>query len=136
MATVTHIDEVLVRLLTSDVDVSLQAGGRVFQVQAPQGTTYPCIVLGRDSQLRQFGDMLSSGGMVRATYTFSCISDTLLAVRNLARAVRAALEYKQTDAIRLAVVTAETEAQELSPGGEQLPIHRTDLTVEVTYTES
>lgn len=136
MATVTHIDEALVRLLTSDVDVSLQAGGRVFQVQAPQGTTYPCIVLSRDSQLRQFGDMLSSGGMVRATYTFSCISDTLLAVRNLARAVRAALEYKQTDAIRLAVVTAETEAQELSPGGEQLPIHRTDLTVDVTYTES
>lgn len=136
MATVTHIDEALVQLLTSNVDVSLQAGGRVFQVQAPQGTAYPCIVLSRDSQLRQFGDMLSSGGMVRATYTFSCISDTLIAVRNLARAVRAALEYKQTDAIRLAVVTAETEAQELSPGGEQLPIHRTDLTVDVTYTES
>lgn len=137
MATVTHIDEALVQVLTSSADVAMLAGNRIYQVQAPQGTAFPCIVLMRDTKSRQsFDDMLGSSGLTRATYTFSCISDKLLEVRNLTRAVRNALQYKSSPPIRLAVVRDENEQQEPPPGGEQLPIHRTDLSVEVTYTET
>lgn len=136
MPTVTHIDESLLQLLTQDAAVAMQAGSRIYQVQAPQGTAFPCIVFARETQLKDpFTHMLGAGGMIRATYTFSCISSTLLEVRNLARAVKAALQYKRTDTIRLAVVRSDDDQIEPSPSGEQLPVYRTDLSVDVTYIE-
>lgn len=136
MATVTHIDEALRQLLTADAEVAMQAGSRIYQVQAPQGTAFPCVVFARESQLKDpFTHMLGPGALIRATYTFSCISDNLLAVRNLTRAVKAALQYKSNTAIRLAVVRSDDDQIEPAPGGEQLPIYRTDLSVEVTYSE-
>lgn len=136
MATVTHIDEALVQLLAADAEVALQAGSRIYQVQAPQGTAFPCIVFSRDTQLKDpFTHLLGAGELIRATYTFSCISDNLLAVRNLARAVKAALQYKSTSAIRLAVVRTDDDQQEPAASGEQLPIYRTDMSVDVTYRE-
>lgn len=136
MPTVTHIDEALRQALAADADVTLQAGSRIYQVQAPQGTTLPCIVFSRETQLKDpFTHMLGAGELVRATYTFSCISDNLLEVRNLARAVKAVLQYLVTDRVRLAVVRTDDDQQEPSPGGEQLPVYRTDLSVEVTYRE-
>lgn len=136
MPTVTHIDEALVQVLASDADIALQAGSRIYQVQAPQGTTFPCIVFQRDTQLKDpFTHMLGAGELIRATYTFSCISDNLLEVRNLTRAVKAALQYKRTSSIRLAVVRSDDDQIEPAPSGEQLPVYRTDLSVEVTYVE-
>ena len=136
MPTVTHIDEALRQALAPDADIAMQAGSRIFQVQAPQGTTLPCIVFARETQLKDpFTDLLRSNSLIRATYTFSCISDNLLEVRNLARAVKTALQYLVTDRIRLAVVRSDDDQQEPSPGGEQLPVYRTDLSVEVTYSE-
>lgn len=136
MPTVTHIDEALRQALAADADIAMQAGSRIFQVQAPQGTTLPCIVFARETQLKDpFTDLVRSNSLIRATYTFSCISDNLLEVRNLARAVKAALQYLVTDRIRLAVVRSDDDQQEPSPGGEQLPVYRTDLSVEVTYSE-
>jgi len=136
MPVVTHIDEALRQALAADADIAMQAGSRIFQVQAPQGTTLPCIVFARETQLKDpFTDLLRSNSLIRATYTFSCISDNLLEVRNLARAVKAALQYLVTDRIRLAVVRSDDDQQEPSPGGEQLPVYRTDLSVEVTYSE-
>jgi hypothetical protein len=79
--------------------------------------------------------MLGAGSLIRATYTFSCISDNLLEVRNLTRAVKAALQYKSTSAIRLASCVSEDDQTEPAASGEQLPIYRTDLQVEVTYSE-
>lgn len=137
MPTVTHIDEALIQVLAADADITLQAGSRIYQVQAPQGTTFPCIVFSRDTQLKDpFTHSLGQGSLIRATYTFSCISDNLLQVRNLARAVKAALQYKRTDRIRLAVVRSDDDQQEIAASGEQLPVYRTDLSVEVTYSET
>lgn len=136
MPTVSHIDEALVQVLAADADIAMQAGSRIYQVQAPQGTTFPCIVFQRDTQLKDpFTHMLGAGELIRATYTFSCISDNLLEVRNLTRAVKAALQYKRTSSIRLAVVRSDDDQIEPSPSGEQLPVYRTDLSVEVTYSE-
>lgn len=136
MPTVSHIDESLRNVLSADADVAMQAGTRIYQVQAPQGTAFPCIVFARDTQLKDpFTHMLGAGEMIRATYTFSCIASTLLEVRNLARAVKAALQYKRTDSIRLAVVRSDDDQIEPSPSGEQLPVYRTDLSVDVTYSE-
>lgn len=136
MPTVTHIDEALVQVLAADADIALQAGSRIYQVQAPQGTAFPCIVFQRDTQLKDpFTHMLGAGELIRATYTFSCISDNLLEVRNLTRAVKAALQYKRTSSIRLAVVRSDDDQIEPAPSGEQLPVYRTDLSVEVTYVE-
>jgi hypothetical protein len=136
MPTVTHIDEALVQVLAADADIAMQAGSRIYQVQAPQGTAFPCIVFARETQLKDpFTDLLRSNSLIRATYTFSCISDNLLEVRNLARAVKAALQYVKTARIRLAVVRSDDDQQELAPGGEQLPVYRTDLSVDVTYSE-
>jgi hypothetical protein len=136
MPTVTHIDEALRQALAADADIAMQAGSRIFQVQAPQGTALPCIVFSRETQLKDpFTDLLRTNALIRATYTFSCISDNLLEVRNLARAVKAALQYLVTDRIRLAVVRSDDDQQEPSPGGEQMPVYRTDLSVEVTYSE-
>ena len=123
-------------MLAADADIALQVGSRIYQVQAPQGTALPCIVFARETQLKDpFTDLLRSNVLVRATYTFSCISGNLLEVRNLARAVKAALQYKRTDRIRLAVVRSDDDQQEIAPSGEQLPVYRTDLSVEVTYNE-
>ena len=136
MPTVTHIDEALVPVRAADADIALQAGSRIYQVQAPQGTAFPCIVFQRDTQLKDpFTHMLGAGELIRATYTFSCISDNLLEVRNLTRAVKAALQYKRTSSIRLAVVRSDDDQIEPAPSGEQLPVYRTDLSVEVTYVE-
>lgn len=136
MPTVTHIDEALVQVLAADADIAMQAGSRIYQVQAPQGTAFPCIVFQRDTQLKDpFTHMLGAGELIRATYTFSCISDNLLEVRNLTRAVKAALQYKRTSSIRLAVVRSDDDQIEPAPSGEQLPVYRTDLSVEVTYSE-
>jgi len=136
MPIVTHIDESLLQMLTADPDVMLQTNGRIYQVQAPQGTSFPCIVFQRDTQLKDpFTHLLGAGELVRATYTFSCISDNLLEVRNLARVVKSALQYKRTAAVRLTVVRTEYDQQEPSASNEQLPVYRTDLSVEVTYSE-
>lgn len=136
MATVTHIDEALVQVLAADASIVIEVGSRIYQVQAPQGTSFPCIVFQRDTQLKDpFTHMLGAGELVRATYTFSCISDNLLEVRNLTRAVKAALQYKRTDRIRLAVVRSDDDQQEVAASGEQLPVYRTDLSVEVNYSE-
>ena len=136
MATVTHIDEALVQVLAADADIAMQAGSRIYQVQAPQGTAFPCVVFQRDTQLKDpFTHLLGAGELIRATYTFSCISDNLLEVRNLTRAVKAALQYKRTSSIRLAVVRSDDDQIEPAPSGEQLPVYRTDLSVEVTYNE-
>lgn len=136
MPIVTHIDEALVQVLAADADIAMQAGSRIYQVQAPQGTTFPCIVFQRDTQLKDpFTHSLGEGSLIRATYTFSCISDNLLEVRNLTRAVKAALQYKRTSVIRLAVVRSDDDQIEPAPSGEQLPVYRTDLSVEVTYSE-
>lgn len=137
MATVTHIDEALVQVLAAEADIAMQVGSRIYQVQAPQGTALPCIVFARETQTRDpFSDMLGSSGMTRATYVVSAISATLLEVRNLARAIRAALEYRSVPPIRLAVVRNEDEQQEPAASGEQLPVHRTDLSVDVIYIET
>ena len=136
MPTVTHIDEALVQVLAADADIAMQAGSRIYQVQAPQGTAFPCIVFQRDTQLKDpFTHMLGAGQLIRATYTFSCISDNLLEVRNLTRAVKAALQYKRTSSIRLTVARSDDDQIEPAPSGEQLPVYRTDLSVEVTYSE-
>lgn len=137
MPTVTYIDEAIRQVLAEDADIAMQAGSRIYQVQAPQGTAFPCVVFARETQSREtFGDMLGSSGLTRSTYVFSAISSNLLEVRNLARAIRAALEYRSVPPVRLAVVRSEDEQQEPPPSGEQLPVYRTDLSVDVTYTDS
>jgi hypothetical protein len=137
MPSVTYIDEALLNALAADADIAIQAGNRIFQVQAPQGTALPCIVFSRNTQSREtFGDLIGSSGLTRSTFIFSAISTNLLQVRNLARAIRNVLEYKSALPIRLAVVRSEDEQQEPPASGEQLPIYRTDLSVDVTYTDS
>ena len=92
-------------------------------------------MVARNTQsVEQFSDLLGNSGLTRATYMVSALSDSLEEVRNLSRAVRTLLQYKQTEAIRLIVVMDEDGQQEESPGGEQLPLYRTDLTIQVTYT--
>lgn len=137
MPTITHIDESLMQVLTESADVALLAGSRIYAVQAPQGVAMPCVVVTRESGLRDIGmHMLGHTGMVRATYTVSCLGQSLMDVRNLSRAVRNLLQFKKTDAIRLATVRTDDDLQEPPNNGEQLPIYRTDLSVDVTYTET
>lgn len=137
MPTTTHIDESLVQLLSADAGIAILVGGRIYAVQAPQGTTLPCIVYQRESLGR--GPYMHMSGMVgisRVTFTVSAIGESLIEVRNLARAIRTALQFKRTEAIRLAVVKDDDDAQEPPANGEQLPIYRTDVSVEITFTES
>lgn len=137
MPTTTHIDESLVQLLSADADISAQVGSRLYAVQAPQGAGLPCIVYQRENTGR--GPYMHMGGMTgitRVTFTISAIGESLIAVRNLARAIRAALQFKRTDSIRLAVVKSDDDTQEPPNNGEQLPIYRTDLSVEITFTEA
>lgn len=139
MPLTTFIDEAIKQVLLADPVVATYAGRRIYQGQAPQGTTYPCVVFRRDSQdKRPFGDMLSAGSLIKATFTVSCISGNsggLLEARNLARAVKAALQYKRTDVIRLAVVTGDDDQQEPAADGDQFPVYRSDQSLEVTYSE-
>jgi hypothetical protein len=135
MPSTTYIDELLRQELAASAEIASQVGSRIYTVQAPQGTAWPCLVVARNTQGGEaFADMLGNSGLTRAMYMVSALSDSLEEVRNLARAVRALLQYKQTEGIRLIVVTDEDEQQEESPGGEQLPLYRTDLTIQVTYT--
>lgn len=137
MPTTTHIDESLVQLLSADADIAMTVGSRIYAVQAPQGTTLPCIVYQRESLGRgPYMHMQGMTGITRVTFTVSAVGESLLEVRNLARAIRTALQFKRTEAIRLAVVKDDDDAQEPPANGEQLPIYRTDVSVEVTYTES
>lgn len=137
MPTTTHIDESLVQMLSADADISLAVGSRIYAVQAPQGTTLPCIVYQRESLGRgPYMHMQGMTGITRVTFTVSAVGESLLEVRNLARAIRTALQFKRTEAIRLAVVKDDDDAQEPPANGEQLPIYRTDVSVEITYTES
>lgn len=137
MPTTTHIDESLVQLLSADAGIALAVGGRIYAVQAPQGTALPCIVYQRESLGRgPYMHMQGMTGITRVTFTVSAVGESLLEVRNLARAIRTALQFKRTEAIRLAVVKDDDDAQEPPANGEQLPIYRTDVSVEITYTES
>lgn len=139
MPLTTFIDEALKQVLLADPVIATYAGRRIYQGQSPQGGSYPCIVFTRDTQdKRPYTDMLSAGGLIRATFTVSCISGNsggLLEARNLAKAVKAALQYKRTDFIRLAVVTGDDDQQEPAADGDQFPVYRSDLNVEVTYSE-
>lgn len=133
---VTHIDTALVSLLTAATAVTNIVGARIYATQAPQGSALPVLVYTRDQGDREFGShMIGHTGLLRATYTLSCVGETLLAVRNLTKAVRVALQYKSNADLRLVRVTNDQDTQEPPANGEQLPIYRTDLTVEVTYTE-
>lgn len=137
MPTTTHIDESLVQLLSADADISAQVGSRLYAVQAPQGAGLPCIVYQRENTGRgPYMHMRGMTGITRVTFTISAIGESLIAVRNLARAIRAALQFKRTDSIRLAVVKSDDDTQEPPNNGEQLPIYRTDLSVEITFTEA
>ena len=71
----------------------------------------------------------------RATYTLSAMAETFQESRNLARAIRRAIEYKQTADVRLVRVTEESDLIEQPVSGEQMPVYRTDLTVEITHVE-
>ena len=135
MPSTTYIDERIRQELAASAEIASQVGSRIYTVQAPQGTAWPCLVVARNTQtVEQFSDLLGNSGLTRATYMVSALSDELMEVRNLSKAVRALLQYRQTEAIRLIVVMDEDEQQEESPGGEQLPLYRTDLTIQVTYT--
>ena len=135
MPSTTYIDELLRQELAASAEIASQVASRIYTVQAPQGTAWPCLVVARNTQGgEQFADMLGNSGLTRATYMVSALSDELMEVRNLSRAVRSLLQYRQTEEIRLIVVKDEDEQQEESPGGEQLPLYRTDLTLEITYT--
>lgn len=137
MPTTTHIDESLVQLLSADAVIAADVGGRIYSTQAPQGADLPCIVYERQDTARgPYMHMSGMTGISRVTFVISCIGDSLMVVRNLARAVRVALQFKRTDAIRLAVVKSDADAQEPPNNGEMLPVYRTDVTVEITYTEA
>lgn len=136
MPAVTYIDEIVRQTLSAQADIAALAGTRIYSTQAPQGTELPCIVYAQDQASRgPFMHMRGMTGLARVTYAISCLGTSLMDVRNLARAVRAALQYKQSASIRLAVVKTDDDTTEPPAGGEQLPIYRTDLSVEITYTE-
>lgn len=137
MATVTYIDEVVRQLLASDADVASLVGSRIYSTQAPQGTQLPCVVYAQDQNSRgAFMHMRGMTGLTRVTFLISCLGTSLMDVRNLSRAIRTVLQYKQSAAIRLAVVKTDDDTTEPPAGGEQLPIYRTDLSVEITFTEA
>lgn len=136
MPAITHIDESLLQLLLAEAGVIALAGTRVYSTQAPQGTAMPCVVYARDNNSRgPYMHMRGMTGLTRTTFSISCLGASLMDVRNLARAVRNALQYKQSTGIRLAVVKSDDDSTEPTGGGEQLPIYRTDLSVEITYLE-
>lgn len=131
-------DIALVNLVRNDITVVSLVGTRVYATQAVQGVPLPVVVYVRDEGDRRNNMMHMTGttGIVKSTYTFSCFASTLLGSRNLARAVRRALQYKRPTGIRLVRVVGDTDLTESPASGEQLPTYRTDLTVEVTYVET
>lgn len=136
MPSVTYIDEVVRQALAAQAEIAAIVGGRIFSTQAPQGTDLPCIVYAQDGPSRgPYMHMTGMTGLARVTYQISCLGTSLMDVRNLSRAVRVALQYKRTAAIRLAVVKNDDDTTEPQGGGEQLPVYRTDLSVEITYQE-
>jgi hypothetical protein len=136
MPAVTYIDEVVRQTLSAQAEIAATIGSRIYSTQAPQGTDLPCIVYAQDNASRgPFMHMRGMTGLARVTYQISCLGTSLMDVRNLSRAVRVALQYKQNAAIRLAVVKNDDDTTEPQGGGEQLPIYRTDLSVEITYQE-
>ena len=137
MPSVTYIDEVLRQELAADATIASLVGSRIFSTQAPQGTALPCVVYAQDQNSRgPFMHMRGLSGITRVTFTISCLGTSLMDVRNLSRAVRTVLQYRQSAAIRLAVVKTDDDTTEPPAGGEQLPIYRTDLSVEITFTET
>ena len=137
MPAVTYIDESLIQLLLADAGVVAIAGTRIYSTQAPQGTAMPCVVFTRETQGRgPYMHMSGMTGLIRATYTVSALGESLIDTRNLGRAVRVALQYKRTATVRLVVVKNDDDLTEPQGSGEQLPIYRTDIGVEITYTES
>lgn len=135
MPTVTYVDESLVQALAADVEIASFVGSRIYATQAPQGVAMPILVYQRQTGQRIASNMLSAGSLVRATYILSCVASSLMDTRNLAAAVRNALQYTRTSAIRLAYVEEDDDTQELPAVGEQMPMYRTDLTVRITYTD-
>ena len=136
MPAVTYIDEVVRQTLSAQAEIAATIGSRIYSTQAPQGTELPCIVYAQDNASRgPFMHMRGMTGLARVTYQISCLGTSLMDVRNLSRAVRVALQYKQNAAIRLAIVKNDDDTTEPQGGGEQLPIYRTDLSVEITYQE-
>lgn len=136
MPAVTHIDESVRQLLTEQAAIVALVGARIYSTQAPQGTELPCVVYAQDQASRgPFMHMRGMTGITRVTFNISCLGTSLMDVRNLARAIRTTLQYKQSAGIRLAVVKTDDDTTEPQAGGEQLPIYRTDLSVEITYSE-
>lgn len=137
MPTVTYIDETVRQLLAADAMVASLVASRIYSTQAPQGTQLPCVVYAQDQNNRgPYMHMRGMTGLTRVTFMISCLGTSLVDVRNLSRAIRAVLQYKQSADIRLAVVKTEDDTTEPPAGGEQLPIYRTDLSVEITFTEA
>lgn len=132
------VDVALVGLVKDDTVVATLVGNRIYATQATQGAALPLVVYVRDEGDRRDNMMHMTGstGIVKATYTFSCLAATLLACRNLARAVRRALQYKRPTGIRFCRVVGDADLTEAPASGDQLPTYRTDLTVEVTYVET
>lgn len=136
MPAVTYIDEVVRQILSAQADIASLVGSRIFSTQAPQGTALPCIVYAQDQASRgPFMHMRGMTGLARVTFQISCLGTSLVDVRNLSRAVRTALQYRQSAGVRLAVVKTDDDTTEPQISGEQLPIYRTDLSVEITYQE-
>lgn len=131
-----HIDEALVGMLSASPEVALLVGRRIYASQSPQGGALPAVVYSRDNNSRNgFIGLDNTAAFSRATYSLSALAETFLESRNLARAIRRNLEYKKTTDIRLTRVTDESDTIESPPSGEQLPVYRTDLTVEITHIE-
>lgn len=131
-----HIDEALVALLSAAPEVALLVSHRIYAAQSPQGGTLPAVVYSRDGNNRVgFVSLDNTAPYARATYTLSAMAETFQESRNLARAIRRAIEYKQTADVRLVRVTEESDLIEQATSGEQMPVYRTDLTVELTHVE-
>jgi len=131
-----HIDQAVVGMLPSAPEVALLVSTRIYASQAPQGGQLPAIVYSREANSRMgFVSLDNTAAFARATYTLSALSETFLESRNLARAIRRNLEYKQTADIRLTRITEESDAIESPAAGDQMPVYRTDLTVEITHIE-
>jgi hypothetical protein len=136
MPATTFLDESLIQLLLADAGVVALVGTRIYSTQAPQGSALPALVFQRDTASRgSFQHMTGMTGLARATFTISALGVSLESTRNLTRAVRVALQYKRSSSIRLAVCKGDDDLVEPQGGGEQLPIYRTDMSVEITFSE-
>lgn len=131
-----HIDEALVDMLSATPEVALLVSHRIYAAQSPQGGLLPAVVYSRDGNNRVgFVSLDNTAPYARATYTVSAMAETFQESRNLARAIRRGIEYKQTSKVRLVRITEESDLIEQPVSGEQMPVYRTDLTVEITHVE-